>query len=116
MLDWRTLAAIGVLGLVSYVMRSGGFLAAGLMREDRTLVTFFRLAPGNLFVAFVAAACLEGGFPSILGCASAFGVMAVTQKNGRLWLQALPLPRSSQFFIRSNSAAPRGRQPHRRGC
>ncbi|WP_375143513.1 AzlD domain-containing protein [Bradyrhizobium sp. CCGUVB14] len=81
MLDWRTLAAIGVLGLVSYVMRSGGFLAAGLMREDRTLVTFFRLAPGNLFVAFVAAACLEGGFPSILGCASAFGVMAVTQKE-----------------------------------
>jgi len=80
-LDWRTLMAIGVLGLVSYLMRSGGFLAAGLMREDGTLARFFRLAPGNLFIAFVVAACLEGGLPSVLGCASAFGVMALTRKE-----------------------------------
>jgi hypothetical protein len=77
-LDWRTFAAIGVLGIVSYAMRSGGFLAAGLMRENGAIATFFRLAPGNLFIA---AACLEGGWPSIAGCASAFGVMAITEKE-----------------------------------
>ena len=81
MLDWRTFTAIGVLGLVSYAMRSGGFLAAGLIREDGTIAKFFRLAPGNLFVAFVAAACLDGGLPSIVGCASALGVMAFTQRE-----------------------------------
>ncbi|MFN4924732.1 MULTISPECIES: AzlD domain-containing protein [Bradyrhizobium] len=81
MLDWRTLATIAVLGLVSYVMRSGGFLAAGLMREDGSVARFFRLAPGNLFIAFVAAACLEGGLPSLLGCTTAFGVMALTRKE-----------------------------------
>ena len=35
MFDWRVLVAIGVLGLVSYALRSGGFLAAGLMQEPR---------------------------------------------------------------------------------
>jgi hypothetical protein len=80
-LDWRTLTAIGVLGLVSYTMRSGGFLAAGLMREDGAIAKFFRLAPGNLFIAFVAAASLDGGLPSVVGCASAFGVMVLTRKE-----------------------------------
>ncbi|WP_426418887.1 AzlD domain-containing protein [Bradyrhizobium genosp. A] len=81
MLDWRTFAAIGVLGLVSYALRSAGFLAAGLMREDGVIAKFFRLAPGNLFVAFVAAACLDGGLPSLVGCASAFIVMMLTEKD-----------------------------------
>ncbi len=79
--DWRTLAAITVLGLLCYAMRAGGFLAAGLMREDGATAMFLRLAPGNLFVAFVAAACLEGGWPSVVGCAGALLVMALTGKE-----------------------------------
>jgi uncharacterized membrane protein len=81
MLDWRTLAAIGVLGLVSYAMRTGGFLAGRLMREGSAIARFFQLAPGNLFVAFVAAACLEGGLASIVGCTASLAVMTVTRKE-----------------------------------
>ena len=81
MVEWRTLAAIGVLGLVSYAMRSGGFLAGGLIREGSALAKFFQMAPGNLFVAFVAAACLEGGLASIVGCTASLAVMTVTRKE-----------------------------------
>jgi uncharacterized membrane protein len=82
MLEWHTLVAIGLLGLVSYAMRAGGFLAAGAIREGSIAARFLRLAPGNLFVAFVAAACLEGGRPSVFGCICALVTMAVT---GREW-------------------------------
>lgn len=81
MLDWHILALIVGLGAVSYAMRTGGFLAAGLIREQGIVANFFRLAPGNLFVAFVAASCSEGGVPSIVGCASAFGVMVLVRKE-----------------------------------
>src|SRR5437867_509976 len=79
--DWRTLIAIGILGLASYAMRAGGFLAAGAIREDSIAARFLRLAPGNLFVAFVAAAGLQGGWPSVIGCTGALVTMAVTGKE-----------------------------------
>jgi hypothetical protein len=81
MFDWRVLVAIGVLGLVSYALRSGGFLAAGLMREDGSVTRFLRLAPGNLFIAFVAAACFEGGWPSAIGSTAALAGMVTTRKE-----------------------------------
>lgn len=81
MLDWQTLATIGILGFVSYALRSGGFLAAGLIQENGTIAKFLRLAPGNLFIAFVAAACVKGGLVTIAGCASAFAVMALCRKE-----------------------------------
>lgn len=31
--DWRTVVAIGILGLASYALRAGGFVAAGAIRE-----------------------------------------------------------------------------------
>lgn len=80
--DWRTLAVIGVLAFVSYAMRTGGFLAATVIREEGTIARFIRLAPGNLLVAFVLAACVDGGLPSLVGCATAFIVMVLT---GREW-------------------------------
>jgi len=79
--DWRTLIAIGLLGLASYAMRAGGFLAAGAIREGSIAARFLCLAPGNLFVAFVAAACLENGWPSVIGCICALATMAVTGKE-----------------------------------
>jgi hypothetical protein len=79
--DWQTFGAIGLLGLVSYAMRAGGFLAAGVIREGSIAAKFLRLAPGNLFVAFVTAACLEGGRPNVFGCACALVTMAVTRKE-----------------------------------
>ena len=79
--DWRILLAIGLLGLASYALRIGGFLAASVIAEDSIAARFLRLAPGNLFVAFVAAACLEGGWPSLIGCAGALATMAMTGKE-----------------------------------
>jgi uncharacterized membrane protein len=79
--DWHTFIAIGLLGVVSYAMRAGGFLAAGAIREGSIADRFLRLAPGNLFVAFVAAACLEGGRPNVFGCVCALLIMVVTGKE-----------------------------------
>jgi uncharacterized membrane protein len=79
--DWPVVVAIGLLGVASYAMRIGGFLAASAIGQDSIVARFLRLAPGNLFVAFVAAACLEGGWPSLIGCACAFATMALTGKE-----------------------------------
>src|ERR1700739_1827375 len=81
MSDWRVLVAIGVLGLVCYALRSGGYLAAGLTRKDGAITRFLGLAPGNLFVAFVAAACFDGGWPSIIGTTAALGGMVATRQE-----------------------------------
>lgn len=81
MSDWHVLVAIGVLGLASYALRSGGFLVAGLIQEDGSVTRFLRLAPGNLFIAFVAAACFEGGWPSVIGCTAALAGMVASRKE-----------------------------------
>ncbi len=83
MSDWRILATIAVLGLVSYALRSGGFVAAGLIREQGVVAKFLRLAPANLFIAFVTAACLEGGWPAAIACTVAVAGMAATRRE---WL------------------------------
>ena len=64
--DSRVLAAIVAVGLASYAMRAGGFLAAGAIPPRGLLERLLRLAPGNLFVAFAAAGILEGGWPSLV--------------------------------------------------
>lgn len=79
--DWRVLLAIGVLGVVSYALRSCGYLAAGLTRKDGFTTRFLRLAPGNLFIAFVAAACVNGGWPSVIGTTAALAGMATTRQE-----------------------------------
>jgi uncharacterized membrane protein len=81
MLDWRILAAIGCIGLTSYAMRAGGFLAAGVMPTNGPVQRFLRLAPGNLFVAFIAAGCLEGGLPNIAGSLMALATMVVMRQE-----------------------------------
>ena len=82
MSDWLIWAAIGCIGLTSYAMRAGGFLAAELMPAAGPVQRFLRLAPGNLFVAFVAAGCLQGGIPNLAGALLALATMAVTRKQG----------------------------------
>ena len=79
--DWRILAAIGCIGLTRYALRAGGFLAAGMMPASGPVQRFLRLAPENLFVAFVAAGCLQGGVPNIAGAISALVAMAVTRRE-----------------------------------
>ena len=79
--DWRIFAAIACIGLTSYAMRAGGFLAAGLLPAAGPVQRFLRLAPGNLFVAFVAAGCLGGGAPNIAGSLLALATMAITRRE-----------------------------------
>jgi uncharacterized membrane protein len=81
MFDRNILLAITALGLTSYALRAAGFLAAGAISPNGTLARFLRKAPGNLIVAFVAAACLESRWPGLLGCTSALAVMILTRKE-----------------------------------
>ena len=79
--DWRVLGAILALGLACYAMRAAGFMAVGSLPEDGTVSKVLRLAPGNLFVAFAAAGCLEGGWPSLAGCLLALATMTITKRE-----------------------------------
>jgi uncharacterized membrane protein len=79
--DWKIDLAILAVGLAAYAMRAGGFLAVGAMPQTGLVPRLLRLAPGNLFVAFAAAGILEGGWPSLIGCAGAIAAMAVTRKE-----------------------------------
>jgi uncharacterized membrane protein len=81
MFDRHVLLAITALGLTSYALRAGGFLAAGAISPNGSVARFLRMAPGNLIVAFVAAACLEGRWPALLSCTSALVVMWITRKE-----------------------------------
>src|SRR5258705_13002575 len=79
--DSRVLAAIVAVGLASYAMRAGGFLAAGVIPPRGLLERLLRLAPGNLFVAFAAAGILEGRWPSLVGGLRAGATMAATDRE-----------------------------------
>lgn len=79
--DGGIYTAILAVGLAAYAMRAGGFIAIGALPQTGLLPRLLRLAPGNLFVAFAAAGILEGGWPSLIGCAAAIAGMAVTRKE-----------------------------------
>ena len=81
MFERDVLLAITALGFTSYALRAAGFLAAGAISPDGSAARFLRMAPGNLIVAFIAAACLESRWPGLLGCASALTVMIITRKE-----------------------------------
>jgi uncharacterized membrane protein len=81
MSDWKIDLAILAVGAAAYAMRAGGFLAVGTLPQTGLLPRLLRLAPGNLFVAFAAAGILEGGWPSLIGCAAAVVAMARTRKE-----------------------------------
>jgi hypothetical protein len=75
------LAVILAVGVTSYLMRAGGFLAAGILPRHGFLPRLLRLAPGNLFAAFAAAGMLEGGWPSCIGGLGAIVTMAITKRE-----------------------------------
>jgi hypothetical protein len=79
--DWQVLGAILALGSVSYAMRVAGFMVSGSLSDEGLLSKVLRLAPGNLFVAFAAAGCSEGGWPSLVGCLLALATMVVAKKE-----------------------------------
>lgn len=81
MSDWRVIVPILAVGVASYAMRAGGFLAVGSLHEGGAVSRFIRLAPGNLCVAFAVANCLTGGWPSFAGCLSALATIVVTKKE-----------------------------------
>ena len=81
MTDWHVLGAVCCVGLVAYMLRTGGFLAAGLMPENGPVQRFLRLAPANLFVAFIAASCFAGGITNALGSTAALVTMLITKRQ-----------------------------------
>jgi hypothetical protein len=83
MSEWRIIGVIFTVGAVSYALRVGGFLAAGVMPQSGLIPKLLRLAPGNLFVAFAAAGISAGGLPTLLASVATVGAMAAT---GREWV------------------------------
>jgi uncharacterized membrane protein len=81
MFDRHVLFAIAALAVATYALRAGGFLAAGAVPEHGVVMRFLRKAPGNLFIAFVAAACLQSGWSGLVGCVCGLVAMAVTRKE-----------------------------------
>ncbi|HEV2674268.1 MAG TPA: AzlD domain-containing protein [Aliidongia sp.] len=81
MSDWRLYLAILAVGAAAYAMRAGGYLVMGVLPQTGLLPRLLRLAPGNLFVGFSVAGILEGGWPSLAGCAAAVVAMAATKKE-----------------------------------
>jgi branched-subunit amino acid transport protein len=79
--DRHILIAILLVGATSYLMRAGGFLAAGLLPQQGALPRLLRLAPGNLFAAFAAAGLVEGGWPSFAGSLGAIVTMSLTKRE-----------------------------------
>ena len=81
MLEWQIIAAVFAVGAASYAMRSGGYLAAGVLPQTGVSSRLLRYAPGNLFVAFVAAGIVEGGWLSLVGCFGAVTAMLITKRE-----------------------------------
>ncbi|GGF09198.1 hypothetical protein GCM10011611_13390 [Aliidongia dinghuensis] len=81
MTDWGPYPAILAVGLAAYAMRAGGFLVMGALPQGGLVARLLRLAPGNLFIAFVAAGIWEGGWPNLAGSVGAVAAMAVTKKE-----------------------------------
>ncbi len=79
--DWWVLATIGCIGVTSYALRVGGFAVAGLVPATGSAQRLLRLAPGNLFVAFLAAGCLEAGAPNVVGSLVAVVTMVVLRRE-----------------------------------
>lgn len=79
--DLHLLGAIVVLGITCYAMRAGGYVIASSLRDDGLVARFLRLAPGNLFVAFIVAGCLSGGLAGIVGTLAAVVTMALTARE-----------------------------------
>jgi uncharacterized membrane protein len=81
MSELAILGAIAAVGVASYAMRAGGFLAAGLIAEHSLGGRILRLLPGNMLVAFVAAGAWSGGWVSAAGCAAGIAAMAATRRE-----------------------------------
>lgn len=79
MSEWQILAAIFAVGIASYTMRAGGYLAASVLPQSGVLPRLLRFASGNLFISFVAVGICEGGWPSFFGCLGAVTTIIVTK-------------------------------------
>jgi uncharacterized membrane protein len=79
--DLAVFGVILILGVTCYAMRAGGYVAASSLRDDGITARFLRLAPGNLFIAFIVGGCLSGGLTGLVGIVVAVATMAVTDKE-----------------------------------
>ncbi|MCC8963180.1 hypothetical protein H8A95_12890 [Bradyrhizobium sp. Pear76] len=80
-LDLEVFGVICTLGVTCYAMRAGGYVLAASMRDDGIAARFLRLAPGNLFIAFIVGGCLSGGPAGLVGTVVALVTMAITARE-----------------------------------
>ena len=79
--ELQVFGVILILGLTCYAMRAGGYVLAASLRDDGFTARFLRLAPGNLFIAFVVGGCLSAGLPGLIGILVAVATMTVTARE-----------------------------------
>ncbi|QPF85684.1 AzlD domain-containing protein [Bradyrhizobium genosp. L] len=79
--DLTVFGVIFILGVTCYAMRAGGYVVAASLRDDGITARFLRLAPGNLFVAFIVGGCLSSGLTALVGIIVAVATMAVTDRE-----------------------------------
>jgi hypothetical protein len=77
----EVIPAILAVGVASYTMRAGGYLAAAWLPQGGWLPRVLRLAPGNLFIAFTGAAIHQGGWPALCGCLASLVAMMLTRRE-----------------------------------
>lgn len=77
-LDPWVLAAILAMSVATYVTRAGGYLLFRAFRPGDVVRRMLGYIPGALFVAYVAPALADGGWPQWIGAAAAVVLMKLT--------------------------------------
>ena len=78
-LDAVAMITIGLMAVLTFGTRAGGYLALRRIRPGPRAERFLRVAPQTMFVALVTPALVEGGPAEWLGGAAALGLMLATR-------------------------------------
>ena len=74
------LLAILAMTAATFLTRAGGYFLFRAMRPNPTVRSALGYIPGALFVAYVAPALADGGWPEWIGAAATIAVMLATQQ------------------------------------
>lgn len=79
-LDPMVLLAIAAMSLATYATRAGGYLLFRAIRPSAGVRAWLGYIPGTLFMAYVAPALAQGGWPQWSGAAAAIAIMLLTRQ------------------------------------
>ena len=74
------LLAILAMAAATYLTRAGGYVLFRAIRPNQTVRAALGYIPGALFVAYVAPALAQGGWPEWIGAVATVAVMLATRQ------------------------------------